>query len=343
MMISDIRLLVMCTVSTGLDAVAEVIRRGGSIEAVIGLDPSFQGKENVSGFVDVAVFCSRYNVPFRYVKSYSLNESRDRGVFEELSYDLIWVAGWQRLVPQWLIESSQMGVVGGHGSPDGIHGGRGRSPQNWALMLGCERFDLALFRITPGIDEGPVVARRSFFYLPEDDIQISYYRASLMMAEMICDILVCPELVDSGVEQPAASFYYPQRKPEDGFIDWALPRDLIVKHCRSLTRPYPGLRTKLGSLTITLWKCQVFDDAIDAGVGEISFVFESGDFLVCCLDGRVLIRDWSASDQTWMPTPGDTFESLPFHSQISTIIQRHEKKYPDNPVSQRVKRWSGKE
>ena len=60
---------------------------------------------------------------------------------------------------------SGLGVLGGHGSPDGISGGRGRLPQNWALILGAKRFDLALFKITPGIDDGPIIAKRSFFYI----------------------------------------------------------------------------------------------------------------------------------------------------------------------------------
>ena len=103
---------------------------------------------------------------------------------------MIWVCGWQRLVPDWLIQQARLGVLGGHGSPDGIAGGRGRSPQNWALLLGCSQFVYALFLITEGVDNGPIISQRTFCYRPYDDIQVSYYRASLAMADMLCEVLL---------------------------------------------------------------------------------------------------------------------------------------------------------
>ena len=47
-----------------------------------------------------------------------------------------------------------MGVLGAHGSCDGITKGRGRSPLNWALMIGAKKFEVSIFKISDGVDDG---------------------------------------------------------------------------------------------------------------------------------------------------------------------------------------------
>jgi len=333
------KLLVLCTVQAGLDAMAEVLRRGHAIIGIVGLHPDLADPITISGYVDVAEFACKAGVPFHYVRSYGLKGEADRQLFEALSFDIVWVAGWQRLVPEWLMAMSSLGVLGTHGSPDGIGGGRGRSPQSWALLLGCTRFDLALFRITPGVDDGPVIAQRSFFYKAGDDIGVSYYRAALATADMVCETLASPDRIAAALPQREGAHYYPQRLPEDGLADWTLPQDWIARHCRALTTPYPGLRTRCGNTLISIWQCQPFDDVIDGVNGTVSMCFGSGDFLVNCRDGRVLVRRWSAYPAGWAPQPGLTLSSIPFHEQIKSIVERHDAKMLGYPVSERIRRW----
>lgn len=334
------KILVLCTVSTGVDAIAEVHRRGIRLEAIIGLHPDKSDPEVISGYLDIADFAKSLDIPYHYIESYNLKAPNDRTLIEGIDFDLVWVAGWQRLVPGWLISASKMGVLGGHGSPDGISGGRGRSPQNWALLLGCSQFDLALFKITEGVDEGPVIAQRTFYYKENDDIRVSYYRVALAIADMVCEVLTNPEELLYGKIQPSNVFYYPQRKPEDGRVDWSMPVDVIARHCRALTRPYPGIRTLVDQdkIDIIIWECLPFDGVIDGEPGQISQCFFSQEFLVNCLNGRMLVRDWSANRKDWRPKPGMFLQSVPFREQIKTIVHRHETKFPELRVSPRIKR-----
>lgn len=333
----QLRILVLCTVSTGFDAVAAVSRRGFELVGIVGLAPDRANPEAISGYEDVEGFAKALGIPAHHVRSYSLTDDGDRQTLESLEFDLVWIAGWQRLVPPWLIERSRLGVIGGHGSPDGISGGRGRSPQNWALLLGCSQFDLALFRVTAGVDDGPVILQRTFFYRSDDDISTSYYRASLAMAEMVCEVLNSPELLARGYTQPAAGHYFPQRRPEDGVADWFQPSATIARHCRALTKPYPGLRTADGLTRVTIWACSAFDDKLDGLPGEISNCFVSGDFLVNCLDGRLLVRSWSASDSAWRPKAGVQLKSVPFRDQLRAIVDRHRASSPDQAISPRIR------
>lgn len=330
------KILALCTVQAGLDTVAELLRLGVSVSALVGLHPDAVNPEDVSGWTDVSTFAGRWKIRYFHVQSYGLDAAADRTLLETEDFDLVLVCAWQRLVPRWLIDRTKFGVLGGHGSPDGIHGGRGRSPQNWALMLGCRRFDLSLFRITPGIDDGPVLATRSFSYGEADDIRVSYYRSALAMAEMINEVLQDPVRLAQGVPQPGEGFYYPQRRPDDGWVDWMLSRTTTAAHCRALTKPYPGLRTECDGIPLILWECIPFDEVIEGPPGVVSACFDAGEFLVNCIDGRVLIREWSAPHGVWRPAPGQHLRSKKWSVQLREIVARHQRKYPDLPVSPRI-------
>ncbi len=334
----NLKVLVLSTVESGMDAVSEVLRQGFNVRGVLGLHPEKADPVRVSGWIDVAKFANHYELPYYYCKSYSLTEPEDRALLESLDFDVVWVSGWQRLIPEWLIELSPYGVLGGHGSPDGIQGGRGRSPQNWALMLECPRFDISLFRITPGVDDGPILASGSFYYTEHDDIAVSHHRAALLSADLLVEVLSDPAKIATGVPQPEDAYYFPQRLPEDGWVDWSLPGKTIAAHCRAQTRPYPGLKTAHGEITITLWYCIPFDLIQDAPHGTISACFVNGSFLVNGGEGRVLIRDWEASDSHWKPMPGMRLTEVKFTRQISRIIERHEAKNIDQRISPRITR-----
>jgi UDP-4-amino-4-deoxy-L-arabinose formyltransferase/UDP-glucuronic acid dehydrogenase (UDP-4-keto-hexauronic acid decarboxylating) len=332
------KVLILCAVESGLDILSELVRLDFLPLAIVGLNPEKIRPSEVSGSIDVASAADSLGVPFIYANSYSLEDPQDKENIEKLDPDLVVILGWQRLVPDWLIELPEFGILGGHGSPDGIHGGRGRSPQNWAIMLGCQTFSLSLFRITSRVDEGPVLATRTFFYTPKDDIRVSYYRASLLMAEMIYEVLADPIKLSGGIPQPVHGYYYPQRTPEDGWVDWTLCASEIEAHCRALSKPYPGLRTAHNGNLIHLWKCQHFDDRIESKPGDIGPCFKTGEFLVNCKNGRLLIRDWSSENNLWQPKPSLCLEERKWSAQVQNIVERHQKKYPDYPVSPRIMR-----
>ncbi len=333
------KILVLCTLSTGLDSISEVIKKGFSISCIVGLNPNNADPITISGYVDIKEYASKENINYRYVYNYSLKNEDDKYELSKEEFDIIWVAGWQRLIPEWLINMSTMGAIGVHGSPDGIEKGRGRSPQNWSILLGCNSFNISLFRLTPGVDNGSIINQREFKYLEGDDIKISYYRISIVVAEMICELLDDLSLLDKSKEQNINAYYYPQRLPEDGYVDWNLKSNVISRHCRAMTKPYPGIRTMVNKedIEIIIWEIVPFDNYIQGEIGQISNCFYTNEFLVNCSNGRVLIRDWDSSDKEWKPKSNTILLSINFSEQLENIINRHEKKYnKSQPISPRI-------
>lgn len=329
------RIVVLCTVEAGIDTLVELDRLGVKVHAIVGLAPDARARTGASGWIDIRPIAERLGIKACLVDTYALDRPSDRRTISALKPDLILVLGWQRLVPAWLIALARSAVLGSHGSCDGITAGRGRSPQNWALMLQAPAFELALFKIAPGIDDGPVIATGKFHYAPQDDIRISYQRASIVLARMIADALAHPELPCGEPQSEGKAAYLPQRRAEDGIVDWMLPTATIAAHCRALTQPYPGLRAKAGESSVTLWEMFPFDDDRSLAPGGIGAVFVDGSFLIGGGDGRLLVRNWSA-DSAWQPRAGALLAGRLWRETVIKIVERHRAKHPDLPVSLRI-------
>ena len=176
----------------------------------MGLNPKNADPIRISGYIDIREYAFNNEIDYQYVNSYSLKDEDDNQKILNEEFDIIWVAGWQRLIPDWLIDKSPLGAIGMHGSPDGIEKGRGRSPQNWSLLIGCSTFNISLFKVTPNVDDGSIISERSFQYLEGDDIKISYFRVSILVAEMICELLSDLSLLDKAKNKTAMLIIIPR-------------------------------------------------------------------------------------------------------------------------------------
>jgi methionyl-tRNA formyltransferase len=155
------------------------------------------------------------------------------------------------------------------------------------------------------------------------------------MGEMVSEVLQNPDLLDKAKQQTGKAYYYPQRKPEDGYIDWTLPQSEIWAQCRALTKPYPGLRSLYGGKEIIIWNCRPFDDKLTGPPGEISFVFEDTSFLVNCRDGRVIVELFECTENIAL-SPGGSFSSVSSRMTMLRVMNRHQVKYPNQELARRI-------
>ena len=99
----------------------------------------------------------------------------------------------------------------------------------------------------------------------------------------------------SHITQSGEPSFYPKRTPEDGLIDWNKPLKEIHNFVKALTKPYPGAFSFINKQKIMIWEAQSFDRKItfsDAKLGEIVEKFSTGDFVVKCNDGTLLITEY---------------------------------------------------
>ena len=281
--------------SAGLEVLDFLISKNFEISHIISLNSQQATQYNVSGYASFDEIARKNNIPIYFPKTYSLKDNDDISFFEKNNFDLLLLGGWQRLIPEIILSKLKIGGIGFHGSSEFLPKGRGRSPVNWSLIEGKTQFILHAFLMTPDIDDGDVITHEVFDINQWDTCQTIYYKISIIQKRILAEII--PKLVSNNfkhIPQTGEPSYYEKRTPDDGLIDWSKSVHEIYNFVRALTRPYPGAFTFLNGQRLNIWKSQPFDSKIkyESKNGQIVEKFSTGDFIVNCKDGLLLITDY---------------------------------------------------
>lgn len=326
------------TLQYGVD-ILNHIKSDIKISGIIGLDRR-KKNDKISGYTYMKNFCSINNFDFVPIKNYSMKNRNDKLKLLALDIDILLVLGWQRLIPEWLLNKVKKAAIGSHGSPWGINNGRGRSPQNWSLILGKKQFEISLFKIDKGIDSGGIIDTRKFNLTDFDDIKTSYQKCSLLISQMLIENIKKNKKIISK-PQKGSPRYLPKRIPEDGQIDWNRTTYEIYNFVRALTRPYPGAFSFILKNKITIWKSfpfnlQIGENKVESG--KIIKIFSNNYLLIKTKGGYLLVTEYSIQPSKFILKEGMKLDSCNFSAQIQSIIDRHYSKYPNNIIHKEISR-----
>jgi methionyl-tRNA formyltransferase len=302
---------ISCT-EGGFEVLQNLLDSGLSIDQVVSLSVEQGERNDVAGYHSFQAITAERDIPLHFPESYEMDSDRDVAFFEAKSFDVVVVNGWQRLIGEPILASVDVGAFGLHGSASGLPKGRGRSPMNWSLIEGLDRFLLSIIKLDENIDSGHIIATRKFDITRFDTIRTMYYKLSMATTEMLINSL--PSIFDGTVEyteQQGAPTFYHKRIPEDGAIHWHDSTKSIYNLIRAVTAPYPGAFTETNGTKVYIWKAIPFstDFGQNAAEGEIVQVFETtGEFVVRTGDGTLLVKDWES--ERFTPEAGTIFTSL---------------------------------
>ncbi len=276
------------------------LRRAGFVpDACITIPPELGTSQHVAGYLDLRAPLAERGIPVHEAHAYSLKHEAEEASVSSLKLDLLFVIGWQRLIPEWLLRRLSIGAFGMHGSSRPLPHGRGRSPMNWSLIQNKTSFFTHLFRYEPGIDDGRVAGVQVFDITLFDTALTLHHKNTLAMIHLA--IRLMPDLVRGAAgltpQSSEGATYYPKREPEDGLIDWEDSTTDVYNLVRAVTRPFDGAFTFLAndaSKYVTLWRAIPFDEHLfaDRGVpGELLHVFHGREFVVKTGTSTLLILE----------------------------------------------------
>lgn len=287
-------------VESGYDTITYLLENNIQIDYFVTITKQQAQQSKVSGYKDFSILAKKYNIPIYYPNQYDLKTENDLNFFLNHKFDLVVQGGWQRLIPNNILETFKIGAIGVHGSSNFLPRGRGRSPLNWSLIEGKKRFIMHLFLMKAGADDGDIFDFEQFDINEFDTIKTLYYKNSIVTKKML--VRSIPKLLEGTVtlsKQEGEETYFPKRTSDDGLIQWsAWDVDKIYNFIRALTKPYPGAFSYINNEKISIWSCQIFDRSIKyktAQYGEVVEVFENGDFIVNCLDGLLLVTKYETN------------------------------------------------
>lgn len=326
------KIVAFCTLNTGIVALKFALDMGVVITKVIGLDGvENRDKSKISGVVDIANFCISNNLDFDYVSDYSLATESTEVLGGNV--DIVWVCGWQRLLPDKFIEAATIATLGTHGSCDGITKGRGRSPQNWALIIGAKSFQISLFKLSSGIDDGLIVDTEEYELTHHDTINTSYRKAGYVSAKMISKVFFDPTVLKLASRQKGAPTYFPKRTQEDGIIDWSMSVVDVYNQIRALESPYPNAFSKCDGAFIFINRSTPLVVKTKSQPGEVIQVFDDGEFIVACSDGCLRVLDYFIRGPEIEFESGLRFENGDVRLSANVIFNRFKNEFPNRKIN----------
>lgn len=274
-----------------------------SLDTIVTISAEKAERAQVADYKDLAPWCADNGVTLRYADRYDQKSEADLDHFEKECFDIGFVNGWQRLLPDNILSTFRIGVFGMHGSAANLPIGRGRSPMNWSLIEGRRIFYTNMFKYKAGVDDGDVIDTIAFGINDQDTAETLHYKNTLSMVAMIdrnAARFVAGKLDYQSQDDSLTPTYYPKRTPEDSLIDWTSPIDIIERFIRAVAPPFNGAFTFHGETRVLILRAAVFE--MDSGSlgfqgrkwGEIVEVFGNNKFLVKAPGGLLIVHEHEA-------------------------------------------------
>jgi len=272
-----------------------LIQHDIKIDHVVTIDRQIAERARVSGYVDFG----DVNIPVPNLNRYSMKTPDDVDAISALAPHLIIVNGWNRLIPEAILELPRYGCVGFHGSWKPLPFGRGRSPITWAILNDADRFFLHLLYLDAGVDSGDIIDTVQFDIGPSDTSSDVLGKVGITSAHLL--IRNVPKLLDgtaSRTPQTGTPTYLPKRNPEGGLIDWTMSLREICRLVRAVSRPYPGAFTDIEyrgtRVRMRIWDAVPFSHEVELDGKAGSVVHDlDGKPLIKCRDGLLLVKDFT--------------------------------------------------
>ena len=186
-----------------------------------------------------------------------------------------------QFVPQDFCNIPANGTIQFHPSLLPLH--RGASSMSWSIICGRSETGLSIFRPTDGLDEGPVILRRTVRIEPEDTLGSLYFGKVFPIG--VAALLEAADLVIAG-RAPAVAQYEPDAGYEgiirdaESQVHWASHVDLTFNLIRGCD-PAPGAWTTQDGRKLFLFDCRkriarTFSEVKGKKIGQVVEVGPGG-------------------------------------------------------------------
>ncbi|MCW5906552.1 MAG: methionyl-tRNA formyltransferase [Chitinophagales bacterium] len=236
------------------------------VSAIFSIPKTFSisySKEPVvnTNYADLQTIAEQRGIPFFEVDSVPGKKLTDyTSQLQELAPDVMLVLGWYYMVPKSVRNIAKAGAWGIHASL--LPKYAGGAPLVWAIINGETQTGVTLFKLDNGVDDGDIICQQAFPIEKEDTIKEVYAKATEHSKLLLKQALTNINNVTFTPQDKSKIEVYPQRKPEDGEIDWNWDPERIKNFVRAQTKPYPGAYTIINNKKIILWDIDIANNTL---------------------------------------------------------------------------------
>lgn len=278
------RLAFMGTAAFAVASLEELVSAGHSVGAVFTQPDRPSGRGRRVHFSPVKETALSLGLGIHQPESFKPDSVRT--LIEGLSPELIVVVAYGKILPPWLIDLPQFGIVNVHGSL--LPKYRGAAPINWAIANGDGRTGVCTMQIDEGMDTGPVYFCEDTEIGPYETAPDLGGRMAVLGARLLGRTL---EAIKTGEVQPTPqdeklASMAPRLRKGDAYISWHESSEAIHNKVRAFL-PWPSVVVGFrGKACRILGSRPTSDAAEDCEPGTVRF--GSNRLTVSCGDGRWL-------------------------------------------------------
>jgi methionyl-tRNA formyltransferase len=234
-------------------------------------------KENV-WFESVADTARSYDIR---VTTPSADQLSDFGeTMQAEKPDLIFSFYYRHMLPASWLAIAPLGAFNMHGSL--LPKYRGRVPVNWAVLHGETETGMTLHAMAEKPDAGDIIEQTAVPILP-DDTAFDVFKKLTVAAEITLWQALPALMTGTATRRPnvlSQGSYFSGRKPEDGRIDWARPRQEVYNLIRAVAPPYPGAFCTVGGKTLVIETARLAKETFPLMAPGL-FVHDNRVFAMC--------------------------------------------------------------
>ena len=212
-----------------------------------------------------------------------------RAALEAARPDVLVVAAYGLILPQWVLDLPRLGCLNIHGSL--LPRWRGAAPIHRAIEAGDTETGITIMQMDAGLDTGDMLLIEREPIAFDDTTGLLHDRLAALGARMIVQALADAAAGTlKPVKQPEAGVSYAHKIAKaEAAVDWTLPADVIERRVRAFD-PFPGAIFQAHGETVKLWRSQVERLDVAAAPGTVIAV-DAQQLVVACGDGALALLD----------------------------------------------------
>ena len=178
-----------------------------------------------------------------------------RAAIESARADVMVVAAYGLILPQWVLDLPRLGCLNIHGSV--LPRWRGAAPIHRAIEAGDAETGVTIMQMDAGLDTGDMLLVQTLPIDPQDTTESLHDALAALGAQLIVQVLhQAPTGALQGVAQAGEGICYAHKiDKREAALDWTQPASTLARRVRAFN-PFPVASSVLGGETIKFWRAQ---------------------------------------------------------------------------------------
>lgn len=201
-----------------------------------------------------------------------------RTALQAAQADVMVVAAYGLILPQWVLDLPRLGCLNIHGSL--LPRWRGAAPIHRAIEAGDLETGITVMQMDAGLDTGDMLLVESLRIADDETTASLQDRLALLGGRLIVEAL---ELAACGglhrTPQPVQGVSYAHKIDKaEAAIDWRQPAEVIERRLRAFD-PFPGATAVLGDASLKCWRARCMPGS--GAPGTVLAVSSDGITVAC--------------------------------------------------------------